>query len=240
MSYTTNRLLEKPAHNAYIDTWEIPVNSNSDIIDGCFGTTKVINLTGLSTYTLLALDLQSVNIKFTGTLNTGPVLVKMTVGIGGRWPIVNATTQTDATSLLTLSWTSGGTSYVVPQSCTIPMIADSVATSWYAFGPPALPLIVNINISTIPDASIVALTAAQAAASVIVLSGACPATFAGICPPVGVYGSWDVIGGFTTSGGLMAFFSLVSGGTNVQLLTTKNYRIAVPSSGSVKAIAGPT
>ena len=32
-TYTTNKNIEKPAHNSYVNTWDSPVNSDWDAID---------------------------------------------------------------------------------------------------------------------------------------------------------------------------------------------------------------
>ena len=44
-TYTTNKRIEKPANNDYIDTWNVPVNNDWDIIDRAFGGTYTVSLT---------------------------------------------------------------------------------------------------------------------------------------------------------------------------------------------------
>ena len=36
-TFTTNKVLEKPGNGDYVDTWNIPVNGDMDVIDQAFG-----------------------------------------------------------------------------------------------------------------------------------------------------------------------------------------------------------
>ena len=44
-TYTTNKSLEKPGNGDYVDTWNVPVNSDMDVIDQAFGGVTNLNST---------------------------------------------------------------------------------------------------------------------------------------------------------------------------------------------------
>lgn len=241
MSNTTNKSLEKPAHNTDIDSWDVPVNSNSDIIDSCLGDVNEINLTGLSTYTLVTADLQCATLRFTGTLNSGAVTVKMTNGISASFNIVNATSQTDSTSFLTFGFTSGGNTYIVPQGTNQPIYFDGITPVVAPNAKTATHTIATISITGVATGSY-SLTAQQAACDVIDFTGVFGAISAvGYKSPSGFVGSWDIILEFTNGTGNPFTIYASDGSTNVGVLTAgKNYRVCVLGSSSIKLIAGPT
>ena len=43
-TYTTNKNIEKPANNSYIGTWNVPINSDWDVVDTAFGGTYNVSL----------------------------------------------------------------------------------------------------------------------------------------------------------------------------------------------------
>ena len=88
-TYTTNKNIEKPGNNDYIDTWDVPVNNNSDIIDSAFSGTHIVSLTS-SNVTLTQDEAQNVCIKLTGTL-TANVVVYFPSGISGFYIVDNST-----------------------------------------------------------------------------------------------------------------------------------------------------
>lgn len=125
-TYTTNRHLEKPAHNDYIDTWEIPVNSNSDDTDAAFGGVTSINVTSGSGTVTLSNDTASPPsyicpiFKLSGTL-TANINYQFPSGIGGNYVVSNAAT---GAFTITFSSAGGGTSYVVPAGTVVTISVD--------------------------------------------------------------------------------------------------------------------
>lgn len=89
-TYTTNKNLTKPGNNDNIDTWDVPVNANSDIIDKALAGVKAVSLSS-SDVALTQTDAQSLRISLTGTL-TANVNVTIPTGIAGFWLVNNQTT----------------------------------------------------------------------------------------------------------------------------------------------------
>lgn len=133
-SQTPNKGLVKPGHNEDVDTWDVPVNANSDSIDACLGNVTVINMTSLSSYALSASDVLATTIKFTGTLGSGIIPVLMPNGAGGQFTIIDATTHTDNTSQLGFGWTVSGTGVLLAPGATQPLIADGTNAIWAVAG----------------------------------------------------------------------------------------------------------
>ncbi len=120
-TYTTNKSLEKPANNDYVDTWQIPVNGDWDIIDRCFGGVTNINVVAVSgTVTLTSTQYQAPIIILTGLL-TANVNYQLPSGIGGYWSVYNNTTGSFS---VTISSAGGGSSVVVAQSYSTAVISD--------------------------------------------------------------------------------------------------------------------
>jgi hypothetical protein len=88
-SFTTNKSLEKPANGDYVDTWNVPVNGDMDIIDQAFGGTTGLNATGGSA-TLTSTQYRSLSLNVTGAI-TGNVTYTIPAGVGGAWVVRNAT-----------------------------------------------------------------------------------------------------------------------------------------------------
>ena len=106
-SYTTNKNIEKPALNSYVDTWNTPVNDDWDIIDAAFGATTYFNVTAQTgTIVLTDADYQPAFFDFSGVL-TDNVTYEIPAGIGGQWTVRNTAT---GAYVLTISSAGGGTS----------------------------------------------------------------------------------------------------------------------------------
>ena len=91
MSNTTNKNIEKPAYNSYVDTWNSPLNSNFDVIDAAFGSTTSLNATGGSA-TLTAAQYEPLFLSITGAISA-PVTYTIPSGVGGQWIVYNGTTD---------------------------------------------------------------------------------------------------------------------------------------------------
>lgn len=112
-TYTTNKSIEKPGHGDYVDTWEIPVNGDMDIIDQALGGVTNLNATAGSA-TLTAAQYRSLFIFISGAI-TSNVTYTIPSGVGGQWVVYNGTTTTNS-STVTISSGGGGTSVLPIQS----------------------------------------------------------------------------------------------------------------------------
>ena len=74
VSFTTNISLSKPANSSYVGTWDVPVNSNSDIIDAVIGSNTTIS-PGSGVTTLSTTQYQSACITFNSTLTGNATIV---------------------------------------------------------------------------------------------------------------------------------------------------------------------
>lgn len=111
-SYTTNKVLEKPANGDYVDLWNIPVNGDMDVIDQAFGGVTSLNATGGSA-TLTDTQYRSLTLNVAGAMSAN-VTYTIPSGKGGQWIVYNNTT--DATGgpwSVTIASGGGGTSYAV-------------------------------------------------------------------------------------------------------------------------------
>jgi hypothetical protein len=106
-TYTTNKNIEKPGNNDYIDTWNVPVNNDWDIIDRAFGGTFNVSLTNANV-TLTQTNAQNVCIKLTGTL-TGNVVIYFPSGVSGFYIVNNATTGSYTVTLASAGGSPGST-----------------------------------------------------------------------------------------------------------------------------------
>jgi hypothetical protein len=89
-TYTPNKHIEKPGNNDYVDTWNVPVNSDWDIIDKAFGGIYTVSLSN-SNVTLTQANCQNVCILLTGTL-TANVTIFLPSGVAGFFIFNNTTT----------------------------------------------------------------------------------------------------------------------------------------------------
>ncbi len=90
-AFTTNKSLEKPGNGDYVDTWNIPVNSDMDVIDAALGGVTSLNATGGSA-NLTASQYQKMILNITGAMSAN-VVYTIPSGVGGSWVVRNATTD---------------------------------------------------------------------------------------------------------------------------------------------------
>jgi hypothetical protein len=111
-SYTPNKNLEKPGNGDYVDTWNVPVNGDMNIIDAAFGGTFGVSLTNTNV-TLTQTQAQNVNINLTGLLSAN-VIVYLPASVAGFWIVTNATTGAFTVTIASAGG-APGTSVVVQQ-----------------------------------------------------------------------------------------------------------------------------
>jgi hypothetical protein len=121
MSFTTNKYLEKPAHGSNVDTWDVPLNDDFNIIDTAFGGVTPLNA-GAGSLTLSLAQYRPLILSITGTL-AGNITYTIPSGIGGQWIVRNAATGGSYTVTIA---SGGGGSYVI--------VDRNVSTTVYSDG----------------------------------------------------------------------------------------------------------
>jgi hypothetical protein len=109
-TFSTNKNLELPGNGDYVDTWNVPVNADLNVIDAALGGTTALSLTtGAST--LSVSQYQKLILSITGAL-VANVTYSIPSTVGGFWIVRNATTNAFS---VTIANTGGGANVVVPQ-----------------------------------------------------------------------------------------------------------------------------
>ena len=122
-TYTTNKVIEKPGNGDYVDTWNVPANSDFDIIDQAFGGTTSLNATSGSA-TLTSTQYRSLFLNISGAISAA-VTYTIPSGVGGQWIVYNSTTDSSGGPWsITISSAGGGTSVVIPRSTRIMFVCD--------------------------------------------------------------------------------------------------------------------
>ena len=110
-TFSTNKNLEMPGNGDYVDTWNVPVNDDLNVIDAALGGTTALSLTtGAST--LSVSQYQKLILSITGAL-VANVTYSIPSTVGGFWIVRNATTNAFS---VTIANTGGGANVVVSQS----------------------------------------------------------------------------------------------------------------------------
>ena len=127
-TFTTNKSIEKPGNGDYVNDWNVPVNTDWNIIDQAFGGTTSLNVTGVSTTPVnltidsvnAALSYQSLLLTISGTLSNN-VTYTIPSGVGGQWIVANNTAGAFNVIIASLG---GGTSYAPPQGYKTIIVSD--------------------------------------------------------------------------------------------------------------------
>lgn len=122
-TYTTNKSLERPGNGDYVDTWNVPVNSDMTVIDKAFGGTLNLNATA-GDATLSSTQYQNLIINITGAMSAS-VIYTIPSGVGGQWIVRNATTDASGGPwTVTFASAGGGTSTIALRNKTVTLISD--------------------------------------------------------------------------------------------------------------------
>lgn len=89
-TYTTNKNLEKPGNGDYVDTWNVPLNGDMNLIDQAFGGVTFLNATSGSAV-LAANEYVSLIINVSGAIGS-TVTYTIPSGVGGQWIVLNTAT----------------------------------------------------------------------------------------------------------------------------------------------------
>jgi len=122
-SFTTNKNLEKPAYNSYVDDWNTPVNADMDDIDTAFGGTSLLNATALSGVISLSISEYRPPVIVVSGVLTNNVNFQLPSGKGGTWTFYNSTTGAFS---VTFSSAGGGTSVVIAQTASVIVACDGI------------------------------------------------------------------------------------------------------------------
>ena len=126
-TYTTNKSIEKPGHGDYVDTWDVPVNADMDVIDQAFGGVTNLNATTGSA-TLSASQYRSLIILVSGAMAASAVYT-VPSGVGGQWVVYNTTTDSSGGPWTITFLSGGGGSVVVPRNTITTIVCDG--TNFY-------------------------------------------------------------------------------------------------------------
>lgn len=123
-TFTTNKNLEKPANNDDINTWDVPVNGNSNTIDTALGGLTSLNVVGISGTVALSLSqVTPPNILLTGA-QSADIIYTIPNGAGGFWSVTND--ATGGHNITFASATPGASSFIIiPQGETVAIKCDT-------------------------------------------------------------------------------------------------------------------
>ncbi len=118
---TTNKGLATPVNGSYVNTWDVPVNANWNILDAALGGSTTLNVVGLSgVNALTTTQYQSLIFSLQGAL-TANINYQLPAGVGGQWVVYNGST---GAYTITFSSAGGGASYVIPQGTRTLIVSD--------------------------------------------------------------------------------------------------------------------
>lgn len=121
---TANKALYTPAHNADIDSWDVPVNANWNGIDAALGGSTSLNATALSgDQTLSSSDYIPLTLKISGA-PTAAITYVVPNGVGGQWFVSNSTTGGQVVGIKSAA---GGATIAVPSGGTIGVSCDGTS-----------------------------------------------------------------------------------------------------------------
>lgn len=121
-TYTVNKNLDLPANNEYVNSWNVPVNSDFTLIDTALGGSVTINVVGGSgTIALTSSQYVPPNIELSGAL-TANVVYQFPASVGWFGTVLNATSGVFTVGLASYG---GGTSVTLPQGQSAVIACDA-------------------------------------------------------------------------------------------------------------------
>jgi hypothetical protein len=118
-TFSTNKNLELPANGDYVNTWNIPVNSDMSILDAAFGGTTSLNASSGSV-TLSVSQYQKLILNVTGSIAAN-VTYTIPSGVGGQWVVKNLTTGGYS---VVIASAGGGSSVSVTNNIVATVVCD--------------------------------------------------------------------------------------------------------------------
>lgn len=151
-SFTTNKVLEKPGNGDYVDTWNVPVNGDMDIIDQAFGGVTSLNATGGSA-TLTDAQYRSLIVSISGAMSAN-VTYTIPSGKGGSWIVyTNTTDSSGGPFTVTFASGGGGTSVVAPRGYVCTIYSDGTNIR-FADNRPIVPAADSVDTAAIQDGAV--------------------------------------------------------------------------------------
>jgi hypothetical protein len=119
-TFTPNKYLEQPPNGADVNTWNVPVNTNSSNIDQAFGGITLLNATSGSA-TLTTTQYLSLVLDVTGSI-TADVTYTIPSGVGGQWIVYNGTSGGHN---VIIAYAGGGPTVTVPNGTRTVVFSDT-------------------------------------------------------------------------------------------------------------------
>ena len=141
---TANKNLNEPANGSYVNTWDVPVNSNTTILDLALGGAQLINLTGNVTTPIVLVSAYTgaypansasylpQQLELTGTIGVATA-IQVPAGVGGMWAVNNLTSGSYAVTFGVVG--SAATPINVPAGGVTIVVSDG--TNAYRTGSPS-------------------------------------------------------------------------------------------------------
>lgn len=145
-SYTPNKNLEKPGNGDYVDTWNIPVNSDMSVIDAALGSVTSLNATSGSA-NLSVSNYQNMALNITGAM-TANVTYTIPSGVGGSWIVRNATTDSSGGPwYVTIASAGGGSNVTVLRGKAAMIWSDGTNIRDVNENVPTIGTVTSVNVS---------------------------------------------------------------------------------------------
>jgi hypothetical protein len=112
-TFTTNKYIEKPGNNDYINNWNVPLNSDMDVLDAALGSAFSVSTINTNVYLTLQ-DARNQRIVIQGALTANVIIFipfvsgSTTVAVGGMWIVDNQTTGAFTVTIKTVVTGSTG------------------------------------------------------------------------------------------------------------------------------------
>lgn len=152
-TYTPNKNLEKPGNGDYVDTWDVPLNTDMTGIDAAFGTTSYLNATGGSR-NLTTAEFQGLAWVIQGAISA-PVTFTIprdaatnTTPVKGCWVVRNETTDsTGGPHVVVIASIGGGTSVTLVRGKTVQVYCDGTNVIALTENVVSLGTVTSVNVS---------------------------------------------------------------------------------------------
>lgn len=145
-SYTTNKNLEKPGNGDYVDTWNIPVNSDMDVIDAALGSVTSLNATSGSA-NLTDTQYRNMALSVTGAMSAN-VTYTIPNGVGGSWIVRNGTTDgSGGPWTVTLASGGGGSNVTILRGKSTMVWSDGTSIRNVEENVPSIGTVSSVNVS---------------------------------------------------------------------------------------------
>jgi microcystin-dependent protein len=124
-TFSSNKRLELPAYNDYVDSWNVPVNADMTVLDVALGGSTLLNATSpTGTVTLTYTQYRPLSIIVSGSMSAD-VFYTIPAGVGGQWTVTNGTTGAFSVYMVSAA---GGASVKIQQGYTTIVSCDGSST----------------------------------------------------------------------------------------------------------------